>query len=315
MKKLRSFFAACLLVSMCSFSFSYAYAESLIPMGESIGVEMDFSTYTAQHDVLLESGKWVKAGDQLISWNNQSMDSEKTFSKMQQDVQLRSSEIIIKRDKKNHSLILTKEESSGMSYMFSNKAKGIGTLTYINPATHQFGALGHPILIHNQVDVTKFIAGDIFETEIIRVQRSSPGIPGYKIAKNSLSPTKLGKILSNKPLGIFGTISEEQMKSNPTVETAEIQQVKEGNAIIRTTIAGKEVQEFTINITDVHPPSFSFEVDDQQLLKKTGGILQGMSGSPVLQDGLFIGAITHMVVEKPMKGTAIGIEEMIKEAS
>lgn len=200
-----------------------------------------------------------------------------------------------------------------------DNTQGIGTLTYVD-AQGGFGALGHGI---NDVDTSILMEmedGILYETEIISVMKGESGIPGeltgiihYK------EESKLGRINSNTPEGIFGTVNEKflqeiDQKSYPLCMK---QNIKLGKAYVRSNIEGSS-RDYEVRILDVNMNGDSvnkgivLQVTDQELLQKTGGIVQGMSGSPILQDGKIIGAVTHVFVQDATKGYGIFIENMIR---
>lgn len=200
-----------------------------------------------------------------------------------------------------------------------DNTQGIGTLTYVDKEGG-FGALGHGI---NDVDTSILMEmeeGILYETEIISVMKGESGIPGeltgiihYK------EESRLGEIQSNTPEGIFGTVNERflseiEQKSYPLCMK---QDIKLGKAYIRSDIDGTS-RDYEVTILDVNMNGNSvnkgivLQVTDEELLNKTGGIVQGMSGSPILQDGKMIGAVTHVFVQDATKGYGIFIENMIR---
>ena len=194
---------------------------------------------------------------------------------------------------------------------------GVGTLTFIDPNTKLFGALGHEILEKNTGQKLEIQDGKIYSSTVTGVTRSNIGKPGEKNAKYD-SKKIFGNIFENTTNGIFGSytgnIPEKKLYKVGTIEDAFI-----GNAKILTVVEGSNVEEFEINIlkinkTDNISKNFLFEVTDKELLKTSGGIVQGMSGSPIIQNDYIIGAVTHVVVDDPTKGYGISIIKMLEEA-
>ena len=187
-----------------------------------------------------------------------------------------------------------------------DKIVGTGTLTYVDPETNEFGALGHAIFDGSK-DVLSFEKGVLHDVSIESVVKSKPGQPGYK---NSKLKGKIGLIDDNTTYGIFGTIDTEIELNEPMEIGSNIQL---GSAKMLTALDSEQVESYTIEITDIGQSDFQFEVIDKEVVQKTGGIVQGMSGSPIIQNGKFVGVITHMYVESPKTGMGIPIEIMIQK--
>jgi len=194
---------------------------------------------------------------------------------------------------------------------------GVGTLTFIDPNTKLFGALGHEIIEKNTGQKLEIINGKIYSSTVTGVTRSDIGKPGEKNAK--YDNTKIfGNVFENTSRGIFGNYTDK-IPNKKLYQVAKDEEIKTGEATIFTVINGEEVEEFKINILKINKESnlsknILFEVTDKTLLKTTGGIIQGMSGSPIIQDDKIIGAVTHVVVDDPSKGYGIFITKMLKEA-
>ena len=190
---------------------------------------------------------------------------------------------------------------------------GIGTLTYIDPKTHIFGALGHEITDGNIALEIK--DGSIYESVVTGIDRGSNGIAGSKNAKYDTN-NKLGDVYENTIHGIFGKY-RNTIDNNKLYKVATPKDIKKGNAKILTVLSGDEIKEYDINITKLNKigstKNILFEITDKELLEKTGGIIQGMSGSPIIQDDYIIGAVTHVILSTPNKGYGIFITNMLEE--
>ena len=191
---------------------------------------------------------------------------------------------------------------------------GIGTLSFIDPETKIFGALGHEVTEANTGTILNVRDGKIFNSNVTDIERSESGNPGSKDA--TISDETLGKINKNTKKGIFGNINNIPNKKKYKV--ANINDIKLGNAKILTVINNNSVNEYDIEIKkildDNSNKNILFEITDQELLNKTGGIVQGMSGSPIIQDEKIIGAVTHVVINNPKYGYGIYIKNMLEEA-
>lgn len=197
--------------------------------------------------------------------------------------------------------------------------QGIGTMTYMD-LNGRFGALGHGISDSDTGGVVEIQDGALYETQILGIERGNSGTPGVMSGVIYYGPgSLLGQIDANTETGIFGTAGEA-LRSRITSEPIPIgyrQDVKEGPALLRSSVSG-EIKDYQIQIRKVDPSSahrtksIVFEVTDPELLALTGGVIQGMSGSPIIQDGRLVGAVTHVFVQDPTKGYGIFIENMLQ---
>ncbi|HHW48445.1 MAG TPA: SpoIVB peptidase [Clostridiaceae bacterium] len=200
---------------------------------------------------------------------------------------------------------------------------GIGTLTFYDPGTGFFGALGHGI---TDIDTGMLIPvkrGEILECSIIGIRKSTAGNPGELKGIFIEDKNKLGNVKLNSKFGIYGVLNKE-MYEKVSYELYPIglrSQVKEGPAVILANIDGNEIEEYSIEIQKVSKQSLNgskgmiIKITDERLINKTGGIVQGMSGSPIIQDGKLIGAVTHVLVNDPTRGYGIFIEGMLRNIS
>lgn len=291
---------------------SYAHAKKLIPMGESIGIQLQLPFVYVAHDVLLPNGQWLKKGDIIKTINNQPVDSIETLKQ-----NLSGTDITLAIEQKSNEtkeITLTNEQTNNILPFLKDETDGIGTLTYIDPDSKQYGALGHQIIDGVLNKPPEFTDGSIFLASIEQIKKSSPGNPGYKISVIDRNDIRLGSILSNDLYGIFGEWESDLKKANrKPIEIMNDREIELGEAQLLTAIEGSKVESFTIEIVKIEDNFLQFEVTDETLLSKTGGILQGMSGSPILQKEKFVGAVTHMFVEQPSRGAAITVNEMLKK--
>ena len=197
---------------------------------------------------------------------------------------------------------------------------GIGTMTFCDPETGTFGALGHGI---NDVDTAKLMpmqSGSILYSEVTDVQKGVKGTPG-ELHGAFQTDRDLGVLWSNTCSGVFGQISDETMTDGmEPVPVAERSQVQVGPAVILSNVAGDQVEEYEVEITRIFPEkegdtrNLMLKVTDARLLDTTGGIVHGMSGSPILQNGRLVGAVTHVLVNDPTQGYGILAEHMLEQA-
>lgn len=196
--------------------------------------------------------------------------------------------------------------------------QGIGTMTYLD-LNGKFGALGHGISDSDTGEVVQISDGALYDTEIIGIEKGSIGNPGIMSGVIYYGPgSLLGEIDSNSEVGIFGTAGEKlrQAMNMQPLQIGYRQDVKKGTAWIRSGISG-EIKDYQIEILKVdystahQNKSLVIQVTDPELLALTGGIVQGMSGSPIIQDGKLIGAVTHVFIQDSTKGYGIFIENML----
>jgi len=192
---------------------------------------------------------------------------------------------------------------------------GIGTLTFIDPITKTFGALGHEITEKSTKRKFEINSGTIFKSHVTGVDKSMRNSPGEKNAKYFTNEV-YGNITKNEINGIYGKYLAP-IDNSRLLEIATSEEIKVGEATIRTVIDGSKIEEFKINIIKLSNNSaiknILFVVTDKELLARTNGIVQGMSGSPIIQNNKIIGAITHVVIDNPHNGYGIFITNMLEE--
>lgn len=291
----------------------HAEAKKLIPMGESIGIQLKLPFVYVSNDVLLPSGDWLRKGDVLERINGNKITSLADFENALQEDTIT---ITIKQKSKKKDIQLFKDQVANILPFLKDETDGIGTLTYVDPTKNEYGALGHQIVDGVLNKAPDFKDGAIFLASIEQIKKSVPGQPGYKISVVDEHNIRLGNVLSNNVYGIFGKWENNLQQSvRKPLEIMPEKDIQLGKAEIYTAIEGNEVESFTIEITKKEKDSIQFVVTDEKLLKKTGGILQGMSGSPIVQNNRFVGAVTHMFVEQPKKGAAIYVKDMLEKAN
>lgn len=304
---------------------------TVIPAGIPIGIYVrtrgvlvigtgEFTGVDGQ--VYAPSKNLLKAGDYILKVNGNPVESKKGFMGMIQETGEKEAVLSIKRDEEVFDLKIKPRLAGSDEYKLGiwirENAQGVGTLTYVSP-DGSFGALGHGI---NDVDTSTLMdvkSGSLYETEIVGIRKGTGGAPGELTGIIDYNPkNRMGEIQSNTPEGIFGTCGG-QILSKLTEDPVTIglkQEVKTGPAQIICSITGQP-KHYAVEITEIHLENDNInrgivlKITDPELLSLTGGIVQGMSGSPILQDGKIIGAVTHVLVQDATKGYGIFIENMI----
>ncbi len=197
-----------------------------------------------------------------------------------------------------------------------DKSAGIGTVTFIDPDTLAFGGLGHGITAPDNGGIFPVTGGIVTDAHISGVRRGESGSPGEM--QGALGREKRGILLSNCETGVYG-VFRSLPKGGRLLPIGRAEELSVGPATILSTLDTGEVTEYTVNITEVDRENrttkcFMLEVTDKRLLEKSGGIVQGMSGSPVLQNGKLCGAVTHVLIKDPRRGYGIFIENMLASA-
>ena len=303
---------------------AFAYSDYIIAGGENIGIELKakgiivVGVYKVG-DNYPASEAGIKVGDIITSINDETVAS---ISDLSSKINTRGEDNIkigyIRNNISDYTnLKLYKDNDIYKTGLYvKDSISGIGTLTYIDPNTRLFGALGHEIIEKSTGKILEVKDGKIYASSVTNIEPSVNGVPGEKNAKLN-SDEVLGDIFENTNKGIFGNY-KLQTNTGKLYKVGKISDIKKGDAIIRTVIDKENVEEFTINIIKVNSngdtKNIVFEITDKKLLEKTGGIVQGMSGSPIIQGDFIIGAVTHVVVDDTTKGYGILITNMLEEA-
>lgn len=315
------------LLTLISMPFSVlAYSDYIIAGGETIGIELNtkgimiVGVYKVG-DIYPASDAGLKVGDMITSVDGKSVQK---IDEMVEKMNTSSGSVHITYMRSNISkdttLKLYKDNQNvyKTGLYVKDSIVGIGTLSFIDPGNKQFGALGHEIIEKSTGQILEIKDGKIFESVVTGVERSEAGTPGEKNAKLSADNVN-GTVSNNTVKGIFGSYTSDY-SNRKKYKVAQPSEIKIGEAKIMTVLNGSEIQEYTIKITKISQDhtqktkNLLFEVTDPALLAKTGGVVAGMSGSPIIQEDKMIGVVTHVVVERPSKGYGIFITNMLEES-
>lgn len=310
-----------------------AAPTTVIPVGRAVGIKLfsDGVVVVGTSDVTTDGGNvnpakacGLKEGDIITHINSTEVDSIEEVTALLQELEGEPMSIrAIRNDKRvqltAQAVFCPTDSTYKLGAWIRDSMAGIGTVTYYDPSSGTFGALGHGI---NDVDTALLMpleAGSILPTSVSGVKKGEAGAPGQLKGAFDTSAL-LGSLWANTNGGVFGTLSDSGWVSGAAVEVASRDEVHTGKATILSNINGDSVEEYEIEIRKVFKESdddcrdYLITVTDQRLLDATGGIVQGMSGSPILQDGKFIGAVTHVMINDPTCGYAISAQRMLATA-
>lgn len=294
-----------------------------IPVGRIVGLQLQDNTVSIAAfdeelgDQAKESG--LKVGDSILMVNEMQIDSTDDVRQALEESEERV-RLTIRRGSRQMEMTLSPEHTESgprLGVYLRQGIAGVGTVTWYDPESGQFGALGHGVnnpggcLMH-------MTRGDVFPAQIDSVTKGRAGSPG-QLKGSTGSTAPCGELLRNTPQGVFGTV-HEGWPGKP-VAAAAADQLHIGSASILSTVRGQEPEEFTVEIVKLYPAdrkdgrNLLLRVTDPALLETTGGIVQGMSGSPILQDGRLVGAVTHVLVNDPTMGYGIFIGNMLDAAA
>lgn len=313
-----------LLLTIVSIPISInAYSNNIVLGGDNIGIEIRSKgvLVVGFYNIGKNSpGKTagLQKGDVITGVDDTVINSITDLSEVIDDSKNELKITYIRNNKKYETTIkLVKEEDIYKTGLYiKDKIIGIGTLTFIDPESKIFASLGHEIVESNTGLKFEMKDGSIFKSEVTGVEKSSRNNPGEKNATYHVEE-KYGTITKNKNNGIYGKY-EKSIEGKDTIEVANKNEVKIGKAYFRTVLKNNVVEEFEINILKVNDndptKNILFEVTDKNLISKTNGIVQGMSGSPIIQNNKIIGAVTHVLTDNPRRGYGIFITNMLEEA-
>ena len=299
-------------------------ARMLVPVGHTVGIKLFARGVVV---VKLSDGGTpakecgLQTGDVIVKCGGVSVTSTEQFQALLQKNGDASTDLQVRRDGDSMTLAVEPARNDDGVYCIGawirDSMAGIGTMTYYDPATGAFGALGHGITDVDTALLMPFSNGSILPSTVKAVKKGEAGAAGELRGDFDLS-RDLGDLYANTDCGIFGTMEAEDY--DPICEEAvPIGEARPGPAVIRSNVEGDAVGEYKIEILKVVSNAVDgrelvLSVQDRDLIAATGGIVQGMSGSPILQDGKLVGAVTHVLLNSPEKGYGISIQTMLEAA-
>ena len=298
-----------------------AYSKYVIPGGETLGIELksDGIMVIGFYEIDGNTNKSnLLVGDYIKEVNGNSVNTIDELTKEIEKNVNGSVEITYLRNKKEKTtkLNLIYEDNVYKTGLYvKDKITGIGTLSYIDPETRIYGALGHEIIESSSKSLVEVKTGYIFRNNITSITKSFDGTPGSKNAKFYYD-TLYGTITKNTSFGIYGKYTSD-LPTKDVIEVGTKDDVKIGKAKIYTVLEDEEIEEYEIEITKINETSkiknITFNITDEDLLEETGGVVQGMSGSPIIQNNKIIGVVTHVIIDNPESGYGIFITTMLEE--
>ncbi len=278
-----------------------------------IVIEVDENNSAAQKSGLKENDIIVKANNEVLTSNEQ-------FKEIVENSNGNEITLTIKRNDKESIRTIIPQKSIDNNYVLGvwvrDSTAGIGTVTYFDYENKTFGALGHGICDKDTKMLMPLRNGEITSATISNCTKGTDGVIGG--LNGYFNPDKIGDITKNNGFGVYGTY--ESTNNTKVVEIADDDEIKIGEATIVSTVDSTQPQQFDVEITKVNlseknGQNIIIKVTDEELLDKTGGIVQGMSGSPILQNGKLVGAVTHVFINSPEKGYGISISNMLNQSS
>ena len=303
----------------------------LVPCGEPFGIKLltdgvivvevsSFETAKGFKSPAQDSG--IKAGDIIKKIDGQAVNSNSDVEKIISSGSGETLSVELIRNECEFTADITPLKCTAdgkfrAGLWVRDSSAGIGTMTFYDPDTKEFAGLGHPVCDVDTGDILPLSSGEVVKVAINGVKKGKSGVPG-ELMGGFISALSMGTLEKNTTSGLYGTL-DGFSASNQAIPLGMRQEIKTGKAYIYTTINGSSPKKYEICIEKIdladseESRNMIIRVTDEELLKETGGIVQGMSGSPIIQDGKLIGAVTHVFVNNPAKGYAIFADTMYEQ--
>ena len=316
------------VIPVKSATVSYSKPQTVYVSGESFGIKLytDGVIVVGTKDVETDNGTCnpaaeagIEKGDIIISINDVKVTSSIQVEDIFNDNNGKAYKIKVKRNGSYKTFSLSPVYSSQagcykVGIWVRDSTAGIGTITFYNPENNSLGALGHPITDVDTNEIMPILNGEAVKANVTKLYKSTSGEAGSICC--DFTNDIIGTLSTNSAGGIYGKYTADIDESRP-YQVATAQEVEKGQAQILCTLDGSGPQLYTVEITKISyrnsdEKNMVIKVTDDSLLNKTGGIVQGMSGSPIIQNGKLIGALTHVIVDNPEKGYGIFAETMLE---
>ncbi len=319
------------LVVFTSFLYStcHVYALEVILGGQSIGIQLEYDgvMITGTYDISIDNKTYnpasdgFQAGDLITHVNGSQVSSiSLLMSNVEKEIG-KNNDITLTIFKNNKSINKTlkyqmAQDKFSTGLYVQEKLMGVGTLTYYNPNQQTYGALGHVLIDNKLANVEALEQGSVYNSYVKRIQASSNGNPGEKVA--DIGTIKFGTVYKNNNFGLYGKYDSLLSQNVTYINTATQDEVTTGDAYFLTVLEGQTVQKVNIKITKLKKQAtaetkgITFEIIDKEVLALTNGVIQGMSGSPIIQNGKLVGAVTHVDVNNVKQGYGLYIDWMLE---
>ena len=302
----------------------------VVPIGKSIGMKLYTDGVLVVGMSEIEGKKpyqnsGIEEGDRIVEINNNQIDT--TDELINTVNRSNGEEVKIKYIETDNSVKTTsiKPVKTGNEYKLGlwvrDAAAGVGTLTFYEPESQMYAALGHGITDIDTSELINIASGELVTTNILSIVKGKKGEPG-EIRGTIENGYEVGKVYKNTRFGVYGNLTNKNIfniSNNNAIDVASREEVEKGKAEILCELENGNTKNYEIEIQKIFTnnnednKSMLIKVTDDELIEKTGGIIQGMSGAPIIQNGKFIGAVTHVLVSDPTQGYAVFADIMIKQ--
>lgn len=303
----------------------------IYPSGENIVFEIKTEgvIVTGSYDIKTTDGVYnpiknsnIRIGDMIVSVNGNKISSTQAFLDVfNKDMDKSSVDVEIIRNeskiKKNIPVYYINNNPKTGLYV-KDRVLGIGTLTFIDTDNNIYGALGHEVIDSDTLELVEVNSGSIYLENVLNITKGSNGNPGEKVSTTKLNHN-IGNIYANTEYGLFGELTKTHT-TNKSYEIADPKEVKLGKAEVLTCLSGNKIEKYEIEITNLKKQDekdlkgITFKITDERLLNISGGVFSGMSGSPIIQNGKIVGAVTHVIVSDVKSGYGVYMKYMYEEA-
>ena len=302
---------------------------TLVPVGRTVGVSLDTKgllvlgtgqVCVEDNDTVEPCKGILKTGDLLLKANGRDLINKETFIDVVTESNGETIEVLLERRGNQKQVTLTPvysqaEQAFKLGIWVRDSIQGIGTVTFYDPKSNEFGALGHGVYDVDTGELMIIKKGKIIPSQLTDIIKGAKGEPG-ELAGIIQRGQSLGEVRKNTEVGIYGTLEQPYEFEGTALPIGLKQEIKIGKAEILSNIEGESVEKYEIEIESIGKGSgkdMMIRITDKRLLEKTGGIVQGMSGSPIIQNEQLIGAVTHVLVNDPERGYGTFIETMLHE--
>lgn len=303
----------------------------LVPCGEPFGIKLltdgvivvEVSSFETENGFISPAEKsGLKSGDIIKSIDNIEVSTNEEVEEIISSSGGKTLKVSAVRNEREFTAWLNPQKSSvDDSYRAGiwvrDSSAGIGTMTFYDPETQRFGGLGHPVCDIDTGNLMPLDSGEVVKVSISGVKKGKSGFPG-ELVGGFISSFSMGTLTDNTTVGLFGTL-DDYTGGNDAIPLGLNSEIETGKAYIYTTISGTRPQKYEIAIEKIDHSGnkdsrdMVIRVTDERLLRESGGIVQGMSGSPIIQNGKIVGAVTHVFINNPTKGYAVFADTMYEQ--